>query len=124
MSIVNYIIRGKDGIPYNCEFHFDTVEDLADLIDVNTLLTVPEMAQVVIEDMTPQDHADMAALTFDELITLHMGVGREIRNAFGLWIEGNPNVRDHADDTSMEVLELVWTKVRNNSAGGSCVMKF
>jgi hypothetical protein len=124
MSIVNYVIRGKDGKPYNCEFHFDTAEDLADLVDVDTLLTVPEMAQVIIDDMTPQDHQDMIALSFDELIKLHQGVGRDIRNAFGLWIEGNPNVRDHADDTSMEVLELVWVRLRNKANAGSQVMKF
>lgn len=124
MGTVEYIIRGDDGKPYRHQYQFNTTEELANLIDLSTLLTVDEMVDVILADMEDDDVEDLTALTFRELITLHHTVGRDIRNTFGLWIEGNPNIEDHPDDTSMRILERCWLAVRKDSNTSSQKMTF
>lgn len=106
------------------QFTYDNNNNILDVIDLNMLLTVPEMADCVINEFTQQDREDFLALERDELIHFHHSTGQDIRNAFGLWIAGNPSVLCDADDTSMEVLELIWKKLKSETSAGAEIMRF
>ena len=120
MNHTEYILidrgTGKAG---RYQYAFDDEAELISMIDFDTLLTVDEMADVVLDEFTEQERNDMAALEASELVTFHQAVGQDIRKAFGLWLEGNPNVKVHPADTSMEVLELTWKLA--NRAGNAVV---
>ena len=124
MGSVEYVIRGDDGKPYRHQYQFNTTEELANLIDLSTLLTVDEIVGVILAEMEDDDVEDLTALTYSELITLHQTAGREIRNAFGLWIEDNPNIEDHPDDTSMVILERCWLALKKDATTSSQKMTF
>lgn len=106
------------------QFTYDNNNNILDVIDLNMLLTVPEMADCVINEFTQQDREDFLALERDELIHFHHSTGQDIRNAFGLWIAGNPSVLRDADDTSMAVLELIWKKLKSETNAGAEIMRF
>ena len=125
MGTVEYVIKNSIGEPYLCVFYFTSAKELSDLIDRDTLLNVEEMAAVVVDDLDEMDKIDMALLTYAELIELHRNAGTQIRNTFGLWVENNPNVEFHPDDTSMIVMALVWKILRGEmDTNGSEVMTF
>lgn len=64
----------------------------------------------------------------EDLIRLHNGLGRYIRNSYGLWMEDNPLTRAgnmyvnpetgiadhpfHADQCSMRIIERIWEVAR------------
>jgi hypothetical protein len=75
-------------------------------------------------ELTDEDIRDMAAIPYNDLVTLHLSMGIDIRNTFGLWIENNPNVEFHPDDTSMDVLILLWKACKAKVGITSQVMKF
>ena len=126
MKMVEYIMRSDDGTPVRIAFHYDTDYELEALIkpELHRLLNIREMAQCVIDEFDDSEIDDLRNLDQDELLVLHHSIGRDIRNAFGLWIGGNPNVTTHPDATSMTVLKVMWTIVQNVSSGGSQVMTF
>lgn len=124
MGHVEYVIRGTDGKPYRAVFKFNTTEELADLIDLDTLLSVTEIADCIMGELTDEDIEDMASLPQSDLIALHNTMGVDIRNTFGLWIENNPNVEFHPDDTSMDVVTLLWKACQAKVQLTSQVMKF
>lgn len=46
-----------------------------------------------------------------DLVALHHGIGRYIRNNLSLWhkkLEGNM----HPDDFSMKIIELIWEEIK------------
>ena len=125
MGQVEYVIKDENGIPYRHIFAFNTAEELADLIDLDSLLSVTEIADCVMGELSDDDINDLGAIPFNELLTLHnSGLGQDIRNTFGLWIENNPNVAFHPDDTSMDVLTLLWKACQAKVQLTSQVMKF
>lgn len=109
---------------YQFTYDNNNNNNILDVIDLNMLLTVPEMADCVINEFTQQDREDFLALERDELIHFHHSTGQDIRNAFGLWIAGNPSVLRDADDTSMAVLELIWKKLKSETNAGAEIMRF
>ncbi len=123
---VEYIMKDRQtDMVGRYQFVYDDYDELMNALDLDMLLTVEEMAVCTLNELTQQDRDDMKALNKTELIQLHHSSGEDIRNAFGLWIDGNPNVPNHADDTSMEVLELMWDKLQNSGSGiGSETMEF
>lgn len=126
MITVEYILKDlATGIIGRYQFEYDDEDKMLEALDFDMLLNVPEMADCVLNEFTQQERDDIASLDKDELIKFHHSVGQDIRNAFGLWLDGNPNVLIHPDDTSMEVLELMWVSVRNaGGISGSTVMEF
>ncbi len=126
MTTVEYIMKDrKTGAIGRYQFAYDDEAELMKILDLDMLLTVPEMVDCVIGEFTSQDLADFLALKKDELLHLHHSIGQDIRNAFGLWVTGNPNIDDCADDTSMEVIQLIWWKLQNSGGiSGSTVMEF
>ena len=126
MKNIEYIMNGDDGNPARFSFNYDTDDDLEALLstELHRLLSIKEMAHCAIDELTDEERDDMRDMSRDELIMLHNSVGRDIRNAFGLWIAGNPQVSNHPDDTSMLVLKLIWVLVQNASSGGSQAMTF
>ena len=126
MHLVEYIMSDDNGTPTRFKFHYDTDYELEALIkpELHRLLNIREMAQCVIDEFDDSEIDDLRNLDQDELLVLHRSIGRDIRNAFGLWLGGNPNVTTHPDATSMTVLKVMWTLVQNTSSGGSQVMTF
>lgn len=126
MITVEYIMKDlATGNIGRYQFTYDDQDKLLDAIDFDMLLTVPEIADCVLGEFTPQEIDDLAALNKDELLKFHDIVGTDIRTAFGLLIDGNPNVTMWAEDTSMEVMNLMWSRVRNVSGkADSIVMEF
>ena len=124
MGHVEYVIKDSNGKPYRAVFKFNTAEELANMIDLDTLLSVTEIADCVMGELSDEDIRDIAALPFKELINFHSTLGQDIRNTFGLWIENNPNVEFHPDDTSMDVLTLLWKACQAKVQLTSQVMKF
>jgi len=127
MAYVEYIIKDKFGMPYEHKFVFDTDDGLALQIDFDYFMDVEEMASYVIGELGTDDIDALKIIPFADLIALHHDVGQNIRNSFGLWVDGNPHVPVHADDTSMAVIELMWEKVTNpqpSGGGASQVMTF
>lgn len=117
MNHTEYILIDRaTGKPGRYQYAFDDEAELRSIIDFDMLLTVDEMAAVVLDEFTEQERNDMAALEASELGTFHHAVGQDIRKAFGLWLDGNPNVKIHAATTSMEVLELTWKLARADDA--------
>jgi len=106
------------------QFAYDDEDELKKILDVDMLMTVDEMVECVIGEFSQQDIADYTALKKDELVHLHHTTGQDIRNAFGLWLEDNPNVIGHPDDTSMEIMELIWNKLQAPGIAGSTTMEF
>jgi hypothetical protein len=83
--------------------------------------TVDEAVGVVIATLSDEDKATIAAMAESELIGLHFGLGRWIRNNLGLW-QGNtalmedtrgrdPSIR-HPDSVSTVITEAVWERLR------------
>jgi len=105
------------------QFNYENEDEMLKAIDFDMLLTIDEMADCVLDEFSQQDKDDMKSLEYAELTRYHHSVGQDIRNAFGLWLDGNPNVLNHPDDTSMEVMETMWEKLQDNIAG-STVMQF
>jgi len=106
-------------------YKYESEDEFLKILDVGMMLNVDEMVDCVIDEFKDDDRADFIALTKDELIQFHHSVGQDIRNAFGLWIVGNPNVKNNADDTSMEVLRGIWDRLQATVGGkGSQPMGF
>jgi len=125
MITVEYIMKDRklDKVG-RYQFAYDDEDELMKILDLDMLLTIDEMVDCVIGEFSQQDRDDMTALKKDELIHLHHTTGQDIRNAFGLWIDGNPNVVGHPDDTSMEIMELIWNKLQAPGIAGSTTMEF
>jgi hypothetical protein len=127
MAYVEYIIKDEFGMPYEQKFIFDSDGDLMRQIDFDYFMDVEEMADYVLTELTDDDIDALKSIPFDDLIQLHHDVGRTIRNAFGLWLDGHPHVPVDADETSMDVIKLMWNKAMNNqptSGAKSQVMIF
>jgi hypothetical protein len=83
--------------------------------------TIDEAVGVVIATLSDEDKATISVMAESELIGLHMGLGRWIRNNLGLW-QGNtalmedvrgrdPSIR-HPDSVSMVIVEATWERLR------------
>jgi len=124
MNTVEYIMKDRTTDKTGrYQFKYENEYELMKVLDLDMLMTIEEMAECVLDEFAQQDKDDMKSLDYSELTRYHHSVGQDIRNAFGLWIDGNPNVLIHPDETSMEVMEVMWEKLQDNIAG-STVMQF
>ncbi len=85
--------------------------------------SVDEAVDRLLADMQDEDTAALRAMSEDDLIDLHFGLGMYIRNAFGLWqgnkallascaeAEGGSGFID-PDDASGVIIEALWRRVR------------
>lgn len=82
--------------------------------------TMDDAVGVIIAALPESEAAKIAAMPESDLIHLHFGLGIWIRNNLGLW-QGNDalmeSIRDrnpgiHPDDVSMQIIELVWRRLR------------
>lgn len=107
------------------QYAFDDEDELVQMIDSDMLLTMEEMVECTLNELSSRDMDDMAKLDHDQLIQLHDMAGDDIRAAYGLWLDCNPNVPMGAVNASLQVMELMWEELRNpTSVGGSQVMVF
>ena len=93
-------------------------------------VTCGEAATRAIEKMGPNGVARLRSLAKDELIELHLSLGLNIRNGFGLW-DGNQALLDSCataagglpepDSVSMMIITRAWEIVHGErkSANGS-----
>lgn len=56
----------------------------------------------------------IAVMRKEDLINLHFSLGMAIRNAFGLYEQGNKLLASYADDASEEIIRELWAKLNSN----------
>lgn len=79
--------------------------------------TIEQAVGVLLEQLPVGKKANIAAMSRDALITLHFGLGAQIRNDFGLW-SGNTALLEstgnsHPDDAAMAIIEALWHRLNN-----------
>jgi len=79
--------------------------------------TVDECMKAFSELLTLEEQAELIASTHDDLIWYHHGLGRWIRNNWGLW-QGGPLLDHmkslgfkHPDDMSQTLIEEWWSRM-------------
>ena len=75
----------------------------------------------ILEDLpTRMSKEDLTALKdtpLTELIKFHHGLGRWMRNNYGLWFPENPHiVNEHPDDYSFSLITQLWNDLNNDNA--------
>jgi hypothetical protein len=85
-----------------------------------------DAVETVIDRLSPEDQAQMARASDDELVDFHFGLGMAIRNDFGLWAGNDRLLRSacggeycHPDDASAVILRAVRDELRNRLASES-----
>jgi len=79
---------------------------------MSPLVTLLDIADLVIEKLPFESQANIAGMQEDELIDLHFGLGTWIRNNF-LWhaLGSDVLVDRHPDDVSVDIIKLVWKRL-------------
>lgn len=82
--------------------------------------TVTEAVEQLLLVLTDEQKAEIAAIPEEDLINLHFGLGREIRNAFGLHDLGSKLLADcgipHPDDGAGVIVKKLWG-IQNKNKG-------
>ncbi len=78
-------------------------------------LTYAEVIDTSVDELIVEDLNIILNMKYDNLITLHSGLGMWIRNAFGLWHEENPLTNSglydddkHPDNLSFAMIQRMW----------------
>lgn len=62
------------------------------------------------------EKAKIAAMSQDDLVALHLGLGMWIRNNLGLWSENSALLESaraqNPDDASVVIIEALWRRLR------------
>jgi len=79
--------------------------------------TVDDAAtRVIAEWLNGEEKEKFAAMKKEEIYLLHHGLGRRIRNEFGLWADNKALLDDSGafepDGASMKIIEAIWEKLR------------
>ena len=79
--------------------------------------TIEQAVGVLLEQLPAGEKDSIAAMSRDDLINLHFGLGTQIRNDFGLW-GGNTALlentgKSHPDDAAMAIIEALWSRLNN-----------
>lgn len=84
-----------------------------------TPTTLDECMTALGEILTPEEQMMVTQMTKDDLIQCHHGLGRWIRNNWGLW-QGGPLLEHmkamgfkHPDDISQSIIEEWWARMNN-----------
>jgi len=79
--------------------------------------TIEQAVGVLLEQLSAGEKHQIAAMSQDDLIYLHFGLGTQVRNDFGLWsgntalLESTSNT--HPDDAAMVIIEALWRRLNN-----------
>jgi len=77
--------------------------------------TVTEAVDRLLVVLSDDQKSEIAAMKEDDLISLHFGLGMEIRNAFGLHDLGSKLLADsgtpHPDDGAWVIVKELWNKL-------------
>lgn len=79
--------------------------------------TIEQAVVVLLEQLPADKKYQIAAMSRNDLINLHFGLGTSIRNDFGLWggnaalLESCGNI--HPDDAAMAIIEALWRRLNN-----------
>jgi len=77
--------------------------------------TIDQAVERLMLILTGEQKATLAALSEDDLITLHFSLGISIRNAFGLHEPNSPLLAAcgvwHPDDASGVIIRELWEKL-------------
>ena len=79
--------------------------------------TIEQAVNVLLEQIPAGEKHQIAAMSRDDLITLHFGLGTQIRNDFGLWggntalLESTGNI--HPDDAAMAIVKALWHRLNS-----------
>ncbi|MCY3742874.1 MAG: hypothetical protein OXH00_17810 [Candidatus Poribacteria bacterium] len=88
-------------------------------MNTTTPITLQEIVADFIEDMSESLKATFRNTAKDDLIALHPGWGKGIRNKYNLWHD-NALVKslgvDHPDDASMIIIKAVWKALRESES--------
>jgi len=83
--------------------------------------TVAEVVEILHANMTLNEEFFLASAEEQDLFDLHMSLGHQIRDDFGLWtgndalmescrsVSANPDL--HVDDASMVIVKALWEKI-------------
>ncbi len=87
------------------------------MTDYNQWPVTVDQAVGVLLGMLPKDEADkIAAMSRDDLINLHFGLGAWIRNNFGLWAQNTALLENtgqsHPDDAAGVIIEALWSRLQ------------
>lgn len=82
--------------------------------------TLQEAVDQLISSMSEKGREKLINMPEEDLITLHVGLGDWVRNAFGLWT-GNEELLKacgsesvNPDSASMIIIRAAWKRLRNN----------
>ena len=77
--------------------------------------TCDAAVQWLLDELPEAERDNLASTKSEDLILLHFGLGRGIRNNFGLWGGNLALIEDcsgdpakHPDDVSMIIIERLW----------------
>lgn len=86
--------------------------------------TLDECMAALKETLEPEEQMKFIKFTEEDLIQYHFGLGRWIRNTWGLW-SGGPLKKHmeslgftHPDDMSASIIKEFWNRMNNNP---SCI---
>ena len=87
------------------------------MTDHNQWPVTVDQAVGVLLGMLPKDEtAKIAAMSQDDLINLHFGLGAWIRNNFGLWTQNTALLentgKSHPDDAAVVIIEALWNRLQ------------
>lgn len=80
--------------------------------------TVDEAVDLLLDQLPEGAKAEIAAMSKDDLIGLHMDIGTWIRNNLGLWVGNNAPAllqatqKQHPDDASIAIIEALWKRLQ------------
>ena len=81
--------------------------------------TVDQAVGVLLGLLPDGEKDKIAAMSQDDLVVLHLGLGMWIRNNLGLWSENSALLQSaHAqnpDDASVVIIEALWRRLREET---------
>ena len=77
--------------------------------------TIDEAVERLLKELSDKDKAEIAAMKKEDLIDLHFGLGRYIRNNFGLY-DGDDALKtdwsEHDDSCSSRIIDALWERLK------------
>jgi hypothetical protein len=87
-----------------------------DLTELSNPKTVGEAVAILMHDLSSETLAELRQTPEDELIDHHLGLGRFIRNVFGLHGGNLDLLQDsgtlNPDDASLAIIRALWHRLR------------
>ena len=86
--------------------------------------SIDEAARALLEILSSEQKAELRAFEQNDLIHTHFGLGRFVRNHFGLWrsdcalMQAQPDSYPsrHPDSVASEIVERAWELLRSQDA--------